>query len=344
MGTIVPGLSSVDTMTRCAASILLPVYNEADGLPELADRLSAVLTPRGKPFELLFVDDGSTDATPAVLARLELERPYVRFIRLRRNNGKSLALMAGFRHVRGQDAVVTMDGDLQDRPEDVPALLDRLDEGWDLVNGWRVARQDEASRKLGSRLYNATVRRLSGLDIHDQNCGLKAYRRSVIDTLCVYGQYHRYIPLQVHLAGFRVTEQAVGNDQRRYGASKFPTFRYQGLFDLLSLMFTHKFALNPLHFFGVAGSTIIIPSFLLLVWFVLNQVLFWLGFGDEFKVVNRPLLLISATAFLFGVFTFFTGFVCDFILHHQIRSRIDDVLALAIERRPDKPHDHGPDA
>ena len=167
-------------------SVIVPVHSEAESLPELSARIEAVFTAMGAlgELELLFVDDGSTDETPEVLARLADSHPFIRFLRLRRNCGKSLALMAGFRAASGK-VVVTMDGDLQDNPEDIPSLLAKLEEGYDLVNGWRLRRQDQTVRKLGSRVYNATIRRLTGLELQDQNCGMKAYRRQVLNTLVV---------------------------------------------------------------------------------------------------------------------------------------------------------------
>lgn len=322
----------MSTTESCRLSLVVPVYNEAQSLMELTGRALAVFERLGIALqaEILFIDDGSTDATPDTIRTLMARHAQVRHVRLRRNHGKSLALMAGFRKARGE-VVVTLDGDLQDNPEDIPALMAKIDEGYDLVNGQRVHRQDQNARKLGSRLYNATVRRLTGLGLQDMNCGLKAYRRQLVKSLCVYGQYHRYIPLQAHLAGFKVTEIPVANSPRKHGSSKYATFRYQGLFDLLSILFTHRYALNPLHFFGVISAVVMVPSLLVLLFFVGEQSLYWLGFGEEFLVANRPMLSIALTAFLFSVFIFLTGFVCDFILHHQIRSRIDMILGLAID-------------
>lgn len=316
----------------CRLSLVVPVYNEAQSLAELTDRARAVFVGMGlaEKAEILFVDDGSTDETPNIIRSLAARWPGVRHIRLRRNHGKSLALMAGFRKAQGA-VVVTLDGDLQDSPEDIPALVAKIEEGYDLVNGWRVNRFDQNTRKLGSRLYNATVRKFSGLGLRDMNCGLKAYRRQLVKSLCVYGQYHRYIPLQAHLAGFKVAEIGVSNSPRKHGSSKYATFRYQGLFDLLSILFTHRYALNPLHFFGVVSAVVMIPSLLVLLYFVGEQGLYWLGMGEEHLVANRPLLAFALTAFLFSVFIFLTGFVCDFILHHQIRGRIDMILGLAID-------------
>lgn len=317
----------------CEYSVIIPVYCEQDGLLELTARTAAALAGMGmgNAFEIIFVDDGSIDDTRSLLKTLAATHPYVRTIRLRRNCGKSLALMAGFRAARGK-VVITMDGDLQDPPEDIPTLAAKIAEGWDMVNGWRVKRQDQNVRKLGSRFYNMAIRRLSGLNLHDQNCGMKAYRSKVLRSLVVYGQYHRFLPLQAHLAGYKVTEVAIANMGRKYGTSKFQTFRWQGLFDLLSLLFTHKYALNPLHFFGVASLAVILPSILMLAWFTGEQSLYWFGLGDSFKVQNRPLLALAMTTMMLGVFIFLTGFVCDFFLHHVIRTRINDIVDLMEER------------
>jgi glycosyltransferase involved in cell wall biosynthesis len=308
-------------------SILVPIYCEASSIAELCGRIADVFASMGKAddFEIVFVDDGSTDDTAAVLRRITTERRYVRAVTLRRNCGKSLALSAGLRYVRGK-VIITMDGDLQDNPEDIPAMLVVLDRGNDLVNGWRVKRQDTFIRKIGSRVYNATVKCVSGLRLHDMNCGMKAYRSDVVRALSLYGQYHRYIPLQAHLAGFKVTETPVSNSPRKFGSSKFRTFRYEGLFDLISLVFLHRYGLRPMHFFGKISLAIVIPSALILVYLVLEQARYWLGIGEP--VLNRPLLAFSLTSFLLGVLIFTTGFVCDFILHHQIQSRMNNIIGL----------------
>lgn len=310
-------------------SVVVPVYCEAESLVELSDRVAAVFQTMdaGKEFEIVFVDDGSTDATPSILRALERERGYVRVLTHRRNFGKSLALMAGFRAARGR-VVITMDGDLQDNPEDIPLLVAKMDEGYDLVSGWRRARHDGVIRKYGSRLFNGTVARATGLHLHDINCGFKAYSAEAAGALCVYGQHHRYIPLQAHLLGFRVTEAPVNNSERKYGTSKYRAFRYQGLFDLMSILFIYRFGLNPLHFFGVAGFLLMAPAVLVLAYLVGLHALSWIGLGDSFQLVNRPLFSLALTTLLLGMIVFLTGFVCDFILHHQIRSNMDAILKL----------------
>lgn len=314
-------------------AVVVPVFNEAENLTELCDRIEKVFgtLESEKPSEILFVDDGSTDETPQILERLAAERPYIHFIRFRRNSGKSLALMAGFQNVDA-DIVFTLDGDLQDNPEEIPRLAARIEEGFDLVTGWRQGRQDQTVRKIGSRVFNYTVRKATGLNLHDLNCGFKAYGRDLISSICLYGDYHRYIPVQAHLDGYRVTEEPVTNSARKHGVSKYRTFRYQGFFDLLSLLFIQKYGLRPLHFFGVASAAFIIPSILMLCWFTYQQILYWTGYGTEHLVLNRPLFAASLTALMVGVVILFTGFVCDFILHHQIRERISAIIVSRSKR------------
>lgn len=314
--------------TAVGYSVLVPVFGEADGLAELCQRITATFAAMATAdYEIVIVDDGSTDHTPRVLAELVRQYPALRVVRLRRNCGKSLALSAGFTHVRGQ-IIITLDGDLQDHPEDIPRLLQAL-ESADLVQGRRTDRHDTTVRKLGSRFYNWFVKRVTGLQMHDMNCAVKAYRVEVMRALNVYGQYHRYIPLQAHLAGFRVVELPVSNSDRRYGRSKFPTFRYEGFFDLMSLLFLHKYGLNPMHFFGKLSAAVIAPSALLLMYFVVEQTLFLLHLGGS-EVFNRPLLAFALAAMLLGGLMFMTGFVCDFVLHHVIRVRLDGIISMSV--------------
>lgn len=321
-------------MVERSISVVVPVFNEAESLVELCERIHKAFSERRvEQFEIVFVDDGSTDTTPLLLGQLTARYENVRYLRFRRNAGKSLALMAAFQTVR-YDFVITMDGDLQDAPEEIFELISKLDEGYDLVTGWRRARQDQASRKFGSRLFNFTVGRATGMRLHDLNCGFKAFRREVVESLCVYGDYHRYLPVQVHLSGFRVGEHPVTNQARKHGISKYQTFRYEGFFDLLSLLFIHRYGLAPLHFFGLVAAIFIIPSCMLLVWFMSQQAMYWMGYGDQYLVLNRPLLAASLTSLMLGVMFLFTGFVCDFILHHQIRDRISSIINSRLEKNP----------
>ncbi len=308
-------------------AVIVPVFNEAKSLPELCNRIEAVFASLGARdrFDILFVNDGSIDDTEQTIFSLRSKHDYVQLISLRRNCGKALALMAGF-NAATADVIITLDGDLQDRPEDIPAAIAVLDKGFDLVSGWRRQRRETVARKLGSRLYNFTLRSLTGMKLNDANCGFKVYRAEVIRKIHVFGHYHRYIPLIAHLAGFRVGEVPIGNDARRYGTSKFRTFRYQGFFDLLSILFTHRFGLRPLHFFGVLGTFILVPNALVIGYFTLRQVLYLLGAGPQFMVGNRPLLVFALNAALVGVLIFLVGFICDFMLHHQIGDRIDRII------------------
>ncbi|MBR1270658.1 glycosyltransferase family 2 protein [Bradyrhizobium sp. AUGA SZCCT0222] len=322
---------------RIRFAVVVPAYNEAESLEELVSRIGDVFGSIGYSgeFEVVVINDGSTDDTENTVANLKRKYTWLRAVHLRRNSGKSLALMVGFRDTNAE-IVITMDADLQDRPEDIPLFLAKLAEGFDLVSGWRVSRQETLVRKVGSRIYNAVTKLSSGLKVHDMNCGFKAYAGATVRNIVVFGQYHRYLPLLAHLAGYRVGEVAIGNDNRRHGFSKFRSFRYQGLFDLLSLLFLHRFGLNPLHFFGPLGFGITAIGLLVLTYFVGSEFLFWFGFGDQFRVQDRPLLSFSLTAVLLGLIVFLVGFICDFFLHHQIRDNIDHIIRLNVRTDDDR--------
>ncbi len=323
-------------------SAVTPAFNEVESIPELVERIDAVFsTGFSKPqsYELIIVDDGSTDGTRDLLKELSEQRSQVRPIILRRNAGKSMALMTGFLNARGR-CIVTLDADLQDNPEEIPDLVAKLAEGYHLVGGCRQRRQDTAIRKLGSLVFNWTVRKAAGLDIKDLNCGFKVYRAEVIKTIAVYGQFHRYIPLLAHFAGFKVAEHPVRNSARKHGTTKYPTLRYQGLFDLLTILVIHKYNLSPLHFFAKIAALFAIPSGAVLGYFVTRHLLSAIGIGGDFLITERPLLSISLTMFLIGVNVFLTGFVCDFVLHHLIRGRIDRMSELNVEEHINAPEQH----
>ncbi len=312
-------------------SVVVPIYNEAGSIVELTNRVYKVFESMGKGanFEILFVDDGSTDSSMEILKKLCNERIYVKSIILRKNIGKSFALTAGFMYVKG-DYVVTIDGDLQDRPEDIPKMIAKLDEGYDLVSGWRQRRQDSRIRICGSWLFNGVVGYLGKISLHDFNCGFKAYRSKVIKKMVIYGQYHRFIPLLASLMGFKVAEISVTNDIRKYGVSKYRTFRYQGFFDLLSILFTFKYRFSPLYFFGGIGSVLIVPSSITILYLIFRHILFVIGVGDNYISKITLLLPLSTTLFLIGGSIFLTGFLCDFILSHQssknFYSSIDNLI------------------
>ncbi|MBF0156246.1 MAG: glycosyltransferase family 2 protein [Magnetococcales bacterium] len=315
-------------------SVVVPCYNEAASLEELCTRLAAVFSGMGAGdrFEVCLVDDGSTDATVSMVDGLIAQFPFVRLVRLRRNFGKAMALMTGFQFVQGE-TVITLDADLQDNPEEIPKMVAKLGEGYDIVNGWRERREDQWIRKIGSRLYNGTVARLGGLELKDMNCGFKAYRAEVVEKLCIYGQFHRYIPLQAHLLGFKVTEIQITNSPRRHGTSKYRTFRYEGGFDLLSMLFIHRYGLNPLHFFGVIGFSFIAPSLIILGYLFLRHMAALFTSDPSLLLFNRPMLSLSLTAIMVGFLILLTGLVCDFFLHHHIRERMDDIVRLAIQTK-----------
>ncbi|MGL1862840.1 MAG: glycosyltransferase family 2 protein [Pseudodesulfovibrio sp.] len=306
-------------------SVVVPAYNEEQSLSELADRIEAVFKGLGKgdSFEVLFVDDGSVDGTREVMRELSRERAYVRHIGFRVNQGKSLALMAGFCHTKGE-IVFTMDSDLQDNPEDIPTLLAKLDEGYDVVSGLRERRTDGHVRAYGSRLFNWTVSKASGVDLSDFNCGFKVYRRRVLSRIYVFGQLHRYIPVLANEQGFLVGECMVTNSPRKFGESKFPAMRYGGLFDLLSILFTSRYGFRPMHFFGKIGLTLIIPSVLILMYLIAVHI--FTGFGTVQPLAGRPLLLLSTLGLLIGINVFLTGFVCDLLLHHGMRRNLGSIL------------------
>jgi glycosyltransferase involved in cell wall biosynthesis len=309
-------------------SIIVPAFNEVDSLKELLPRLKKVLV--GISHELIIVDDGSTDGTVQFVHKVAKTEAAMKALVLRRNLGKSMALAVGFECAR-YPIVVTLDADLQDRPEDIAALVGKLDEGYDLVSGQRAQRHDGLIRKFVSWLFNCVVSRLTGLKFKDLNCGLKAYRSEVVKTVPVYGQFHRYIPLLAHMAGFKVTEEAVTNEARKYGESKYKAFRYGGIWDLFSILFTYNYKFRPLHFFAQLSLFFLIPSTLIILYLIAGYLHWRLGgMVDEPILFIRPLLTISLTMFVVGAFVFVSGFICDFILHHVVSSNIGHISSTSV--------------
>jgi glycosyltransferase involved in cell wall biosynthesis len=311
-----------------AVSVIVPAFNEAESLSELLPRLEAVLSER--KYEIIIVDDGSTDGTVNLVREAAKYNDALKALVLRRNLGKSMALAVGFESAR-YSMVVTLDADLQDRPEDIPSLLSKLSEGYDLVSGRRVQRHDGPIRKFVSFLFNQIVSRSTGLKFKDLNCGLKAYRSEVTKTVPVYGQFHRYIPLLAHMAGFKVTEITVTNDARKYGESKYSTFRYGGIWDLFSILFTCNYKFRPLHFFAQLALLFLIPSTLILMYLV-GDYFFWVFSGslEQPSIFPRPLLSMSLTMFVVGAIFVVSGFICDFILHHVISGNISHISRTSV--------------
>ena len=312
-------------------SIVIPAYNESESIPELIKRISTTLSKVGlsESYEILYVNDGSTDKTSLILKKLN--RPFLKEIKLSQNTGKSIALMAGFFNASGK-YIVTLDADLQDRPEDIPKLLNQLNKGFDMVTGWRVNREDKLIRKIGSRIYNRFLRKMTGLEIHDQNCGLKIYKKNVIDKLILYGHLHRFILYQASLLGFKVSEVPVENHQRKFGYSKYKTFRYKAFFDFISLFFTYRYAMTPLHFFGLISLIIFTPGFLIISWLIFQHIGYLLSFGNFTQLVDRPLLFIGIALILSGISTFMTGLICDFVLFQHTRINMTKTLNSFIEK------------
>lgn len=304
-------------------SVIIPVFNESESFTELIGRLAKVFKSVGKEnsFEIIFVDDGSTDSSKEILRNLCLQQACVRAIFLRKNSGKSFALNAGFIHAKG-NFIITIDGDLQDRPEEIPRLIKKINEGYDLVSGWKKGRQDGIIRVLGSWIFNRVVSSFGGFRLHDFNCGFKIYKAEVFKSIFVYGQYYRFIPLLAHFLGFKVAELRILHDKRKYGVSKYSTFRYQGFFDFLSILFIYKYRFSPLYFFGTLGLFFIIPSSLVVFYLVGWHIVYLLGLGKGHILANRPLLAFSLTICLLGMQIFLTGLVCEYILHHQGNKRV----------------------
>src|SRR5213596_2010356 len=237
-------------------SVVIPVHDEERSVALLYDELRSALEPLDTTWEAIFVDDGSTDGTFAALTRLHNGADNVRVVRLRRNFGKAAALVAGFDQARGE-TVVTIDGDLQDDPSEIPRLLAKLDEGFDLVSGWKAQRRDPLRRRIVSRIFNAVTSRVSGLRLHDMNCGLKAYRAEVVQGLALYGELHRFIPVLAHYRGFRVAELSVNHRPRTHGSSRYGLERYlRGFLDLLTVSFMGRYRHRPLHLFGGLGLSL----------------------------------------------------------------------------------------
>jgi glycosyltransferase involved in cell wall biosynthesis len=275
-------------------SVVVPVFNERDALRELYAEIESACDSIGLAWELIFVDDGSTDGTAELLQELAAERHQIRVVRLRRNFGKSAALAAGFEQTSGQ-TVVTLDGDGQDDPAEIPALVRRLGEGYQLVSGWKRERHDPAPRRWASRLFNGVTARLSGVRLHDFNCGLKAYDGECARSLQIYGELHRYIPVLGVQRGWRVTELPVNHRARRHGRSNFGFERYaRGPFDLLTVLFIGRYQYRPLHLFGGLGFALI------LVGVVISAYLAVLRFGGE-AIGDRPLLLLGALLIVVGI-------------------------------------------
>ena len=303
-------------------SVVVPLLNEEESLPELAAWIDRVCVDHGIAYEIIFVDDGSTDGSWKVIRELRTEFPHVKGLRFRRNYGKSAALNEGFGLAAGR-VIITMDSDLQDSPDEIPELMRMItEEGYDLVSGWKKKRKDPITKTIPTKLFNWATRRISKIQLHDFNCGLKSYRSEVVKNVEVYGEMHRYIPLLAKNAGFsRITEKVVQHQERKYGKTKFGLDRFvNGYLDLLSLYFVSRFGKRPMHFFGLLGSIMFFIGFLASAW-IGGYKLWALNAGlKPGLVADNPWFFIALTTMIIGTQLFLSGFIAEMV-HRNNRER-----------------------
>ena len=296
-------------------SLVIPLYNEAESLPELYAWIERVMKANNFTYEVIFVNDGSTDNSWEVIERLKARSPFIKGIKFRRNYGKSPGLHCGFERAQG-DVIITMDADLQDSPDEIPELYRMImEDGYDLVSGWKKKRYDPISKTIPTKLFNATARKFSGIKLHDFNCGLKAYKNIVIKNIEVYNDMHRYIPYLAKIAGFnKIGEKVVKHQARKYGTTKFGLSCFvNGYLDLITLWFTSRFGRKPMHFFGLWGSVMFFIGFIALI-VVLGMKMASLYAGDPRPLVtSSPYFYISLTAMIMGTQMFLAGFLGELI-------------------------------
>ncbi|MBK7094141.1 MAG: glycosyltransferase [Saprospiraceae bacterium] len=292
-------------------SVVIPLFNEEESLPELTEWIDSVMKENSFSYEIIYVDDGSHDNSWKVIKKLKSQFREIVAVKFRRNYGKSAGLNEAFKHAKG-DVVITMDADLQDSPDEIPELYSLIKEkGFDLISGWKKVRHDPLSKTIPTKLYNAVARRMSGIKLHDFNCGLKAYKNEVIKSIEVIGEMHRYIPVIAKWAGYgKIGEKVVVHRARKYGVTKFGLERFiNGPLDLLSIMFISKFGKRPMHFFGSLGTLFILTGF---------AILFYLSFEKLYLgspgIATRPLFFFGILTFIVGTQLFVTGFLAELIL------------------------------
>ena len=297
-------------------SIVISLFNEEESLRELVGWIESVMAREGYSFEVIMVDDGSTDKSWSIVKDLSAANPAVRGISFRRNYGKSAALYHGFAAAEGR-VVVTMDADLQDSPEEIPEMYRMVvEEGYDIVSGWKKKRHDnKLTKNLPSKLYNWTARKITGIKLHDMNCGLKAYRNEVVKDIEVYGEMHRYIPYLAKNAGYdKITEKPVQHQKRKYGYSKFGLNRFvNGFLDLISLWFLSRFGKKPMHFFGFTGILMFLIGGIMTIWVIVEKLINQSNGLDFRPVTEQPLFYIALVAVILGFQLFLTGFLGEMI-------------------------------
>ena len=297
-------------------SVIVPAFNERESLPELSAWIARVMQEHGYSYEVLIVDDGRTDGSWETIRALAGDDPHVHGLRFRRNYGKSAALYCGFERAQGE-VVFTMDADLQDSPDELPEMYRMIvEQGYDLVSGWKQHRKDNAlTKNLPSKLYNATARRITGIKLHDMNCGLKAYRKDVVKSIEVYGEMHRYIPYLAKNAGYtKIGEKPVVHAKRKYGKSKFGMNRFvNGFLDLQTLSFLTRFGKDPMHFFGYSGLLMFLVGFVMTVWIIVEKLVHQ-AHGLKFRpVTDQPLFYLALVAVILGVMLFLAGFLGEMV-------------------------------
>lgn len=306
-------------------SVIIPAKDEAQSIPELGAWIDRVMAANGLSYEVIFIDDGSTDGTWDAMRSLHEVNPSMKAIRFNRNFGKSAALHTGFRAAEGE-VVITMDADLQDSPDEIPALYRMIrEEGYQLVSGWKKRRHDPVTKTLPSKFFNAVTRSISGIRLHDFNCGLKAYHRTVVKSVTVYGEMHRYIPVMAKWAGFtRIGEKVVEHRERKYGTSKFGWERFvRGFLDLLTITFVGRFARRPMHFFGSWGLVSFLVGFFFtakILWDKLDSV-YISKIPLKRDVTQQPIFYLALVAVVIGVQLFLTGFLAELIARQSISKK-----------------------
>lgn len=291
-------------------SLVIPLYNEVESLPELHGWIKKVMEENGYSYEVIFVDDGSNDGSWEIIKSIHEKYENVTGVKFRRNYGKSAGLNVGFEHTKG-DVVITMDADMQDSPDEIPDLYNMImKDGFDLVSGWKKKRYDPLSKTIPTKLYNFVTSKMSGVHLHDMNCGLKAYRGDVVKNIEVYGEMHRYIPVIAKWAGFsNIGEKVVQHRPRKYGVTKFGLSRFiYGPLDLLSIMFMGKFGKRPMHFFGVIGTFIFFGGLGILAWLSADKILF-----NAIGIANRPAFYLGILMVIVGIQLFIAGFLGELI-------------------------------
>lgn len=298
-------------------SIVVPLLNEAESLPELTAWIERVMHEHQYEYEIVFIDDGSTDYSWQVITDLQSKNQNVKGIRFRRNYGKSAALNVGFEHVQG-NVVITMDADLQDSPEEIPDLYKMItEENYDLVSGWKKVRYDsKLAKNIPSKFFNWTTRRISKINLHDFNCGLKAYKKDVVKTIEVYGEMHRYIPVIAKWAGFnKIGEKVVQHQKRKFGVTKFGWDRFiNGYLDLISITFVSRFSKKPMHFFGLWGSIAFLIGFIITIVLIIEKLVNLYNHIDIYRqITDQPLFYLALLAMIMGLMLFLAGFLGELI-------------------------------